>query len=81
MQLEEVEKLLNDIQNSTFQNKILNVIMSIYKDINVLREMGMGLQNKLNEIIIEVNEQREIQDELKERLDKQEEDDGIDIVE
>jgi len=55
--------------------------MSIYKDINVLREMGMGLQNKLNEIIIEVNEQREIQDELKERLDKQEEDDGIDIVE
>ena len=71
MQLEEIQNMLVEIQNSTFQTKILNVIMGIYQDINALKEAITNLQNKLNEVIIDTNETKEIVKELKERLDKE----------
>ena len=71
MQLEEVQNMLVEIQNSTFQTKILNIIMGIYQDINALKEAITNLQNKLNEVIIDTNETKEIVKELKERLDKE----------
>lgn len=71
MQLEEIQNMLVEIQNSTFQTKILNIIMGIYQDINALKEAITNLQNKLNEVIIDTNETKEIVKELKERLDKE----------
>lgn len=71
MQLEEIQNMLVEIQNSTFQTKILNVIMGIYQDINALKEAITNLQNKLNEVIIDTNETKEIVKELKEQLDKE----------
>ena len=55
MQLEEVKKMLADLQNSTFESRILNILFNFYQEQNSIKDALVQLQNKLNDTIIEVN--------------------------
>lgn len=55
MQLEEVKTMLTDLQNSTFEGRVLNILFSFYQEQNSIKEALVELQNRLNDTIIEVN--------------------------
>ena len=55
MQLEEIQNTLNDIQNSTFEYKILNLLFNFYKEQESIKKALMEIQDRLNDTIIEVN--------------------------
>lgn len=55
MQLEEVKTMLTDLQNSTFEGRILNILFNFYQEQNSIKEALVELQNRLNDTIIEVN--------------------------
>lgn len=55
MQLEEVKSKLIEIQNSTFESKLLNLIFDFYQQQDAIKNALTELQDKLNATIIEVN--------------------------
>lgn len=59
MQLDEFEKLLINIQNNTFQTKILQAVFTLAKEVNEIKNAVFTIQNKVNDIITEVNEFKE----------------------
>lgn len=63
MTLDEFEKLLVEIQNNTFQAKVLQAVYTLAKHVTVLGDAITEVQNKLNQIIIEMNELKEKQKE------------------
>ena len=38
MQLEEVKKMLADLQNSTFESRILNILFNFYQEQNSIKD-------------------------------------------
>ena len=55
MQLEEIQNTLTDIQNSTFEHKILDLIYKLCQEQNSIKDALAEMQNRLNDTIIEVN--------------------------
>lgn len=55
MQLEQLKSTLNDIQNSTPEIKILNLLFNFYQQQDAIKTALFELQEKLNATIIEVN--------------------------
>ena len=55
MQLEEIQNTLTDIQNSTFEHKILDLIYKLYQEQDSIKDALAEMQNRLNDTIIEVN--------------------------
>lgn len=51
-----------DIQNQTFENKVLNLILSLYEGQDNFEKELINLQNKLNEIIEQINKKEEIEE-------------------
>ena len=51
MRLEDMNKLLTQISSESFQTKVLNVILTQYKEIKQLETRVNELQQKVNEII------------------------------
>lgn len=63
MTLDEFEKLLVEIQNNTFQAKILQAVYTLAKHVTTLGDAIVEVQNKLNQLITEMNELKEKQKE------------------
>lgn len=74
MNIEEVQKILQDIQNSTFETKILSLILNLYQEQNKIKEVLNEYQGKINDIIIEVNALIEQEKEKKEKELKENDD-------
>lgn len=55
MQLEEIQNTLSDIQSSTFEHKILNLLFNFYQEQESIKKALMEIQDRLNDTIIEVN--------------------------
>ena len=59
MTLDEFEKTLMQIQNGLPQIKTINAVYTLAKYVTNLSNAIVDIQNKLNQIIIEVNDLRE----------------------
>lgn len=70
MNLDEFEKSLVQIQNNSYENKVLQSIYSLAKVIVSIEDALSKAQNKMNEMIIEINALREQLDEVKENANK-----------
>ena len=55
MQVEEFQNILNDIQSSTFENKVLTVLLNMFKEQDDIKRVLAEHQNRLNDLITEVN--------------------------
>ena len=55
MDIEKMKEYLNQINQETFQNKVLNLLLNCFENINLLEKQITELQEKMNEIIDEVN--------------------------
>ena len=53
--LEQMRNYLIDIQNSTFQVKILNLIYSLFEEVDSFKNHLVELEKKVNEIVGVVN--------------------------
>lgn len=56
MTIEEMKKYLSQIQNNSFENKILNVILTCYAEIKEQQRAIVELQIKVNQIIKILND-------------------------
>ena len=55
MDIEKMREYLNQINQETFQNKVLNLLLNCFENIDLLGKQITELQEKMNEIIDEVN--------------------------
>lgn len=70
MQLEEFQKILNDIQSSTFQNKILTLLLNMFNEQDNIKRVLAEHQDKINSMITEINAFLEEEKEKKEKKDE-----------
>lgn len=69
MTLEEFESTLMQIQSNLPQTKTLNALYTLAKHVTNLSNAVVEIQNKLNQIIIEVNQLKEKEKEREEKED------------
>lgn len=55
MDLEKMKEYLNQINQESFQTKTLNLFLTCFESIDTLRKQLTELQEKMNEIIDEIN--------------------------
>ena len=55
MNLEDFEKMLVDIQNNINEVKILNSVMMLAKELTAVEKALSLIQDKINEMIVEIN--------------------------
>lgn len=60
--LQLIQQYLMDIQNQTFENKVLNLILNLFEGQDNFEKELTTLQNKLNEIIEQINKKEEIEE-------------------
>lgn len=58
MTLDEFEQILAQIQNNSTENKTLRAMFTLAKYVTNLSDAVVTLQNKVNQMIIEVNEMK-----------------------
>lgn len=59
MDLQQMTEYLNNIQQERFETKALNAILACFEEISRLKEALVETQEKMNEIIEEINGKEE----------------------
>lgn len=59
MDLQQMTEYLNNIQQERFETKVLNAILTCFEEISRLKEALVETQEKMNEIIEEINGKEE----------------------
>lgn len=59
MDFEKMKEYLSSIQQNSFETKVLSAILTCYEQVCAMRESLIETQQKMNEIIAEINEDAE----------------------
>lgn len=59
MEIKKFQELLNQINQERFETKVLNILLANYEEFTQLKTMVVQLQEKMNEIIDEINGQED----------------------